>query len=190
MGKNTKIACILACLLCFIIPGAFCQELQTRTIPGALLRPERGETPRYPRDLVIGDLGQGEASEAAYQFARDLCSALTAGADDAPVYDGSDSSLIEDLIETIRSIEGRIYRLGSGREEADGSISFLLRFMGNTESITGELFIKQGKSEETELSEVKTEKWVLDSLILEEKRALSELRDSYRYDFSPYERFF
>jgi len=30
----------------------------------------------------------------------------------------------------------------------------------------------------------------LDDLILEGKRTLSDIRDSYRYNFSPYERFY
>jgi hypothetical protein len=32
--------------------------------------------------------------------------------------------------------------------------------------------------------------WVLDDLFLEEERAISEIRDGYRYNFSPYERFY
>ena len=192
--------------LCFVSPGAFCQEIQTSTIPGALLRPERGEAPRYPDDLVIGELGQGEASNEAYRFARELLAALTAGAEDAPALAGIASSIARDLLETVKSIEPRGCRLGSGRNEADGSVSFLLRFIGPGESITGELFIRQGKKEtkeeteemDTDMGEAKAdakterkaEKWVLDDLILEKKRELSEIKDSYRYNFSPYERFF
>jgi len=191
MIKSVRTACILMGL-CFLSAAGFGQETQTSTIPGALLRPERGEAPRYPRDMVIGELGQGEASDEAYRFARELLSALTTGTEEAQA--GTLSLFSEDLVETIRSIRPRQYRLGGGKNEADGSVSFLLRFFGSEESITGELFIKpemQEKKEDTEgTDEIKEGKWMLDSIIIEERRALSDVRDSYRYDFSPYERFF
>ena len=167
------------------------QEIQTRTIPNTLLRPERGEAPRYPKDLVIGELGRGEASEEAYRFAGDILSALIAGSSDAPALAGTAALITEDLVEIIRGIEPRSYRLGGGRTEADGNISFLLRFFGSEESITGEMFIRLEEQKETvETNEAGKEKWVLDDFILEEKRMLQDIRDSYRYDFSPYERFF
>ena len=201
MGKSAG-AIVILLGLCFISPEIFCQEIQTSTIPGVLLRPEKGENPRYPSDLVIGELGQGEASYESYRFARELLAALLAGAGDAPVLTGINPAMTKELLETIKSIEPRSCRLGSGRNETDGSVSFLLRFFGPGESITGELFIRQAKKaakEETEeketdkvkeMDKAKEEKWVLDDLILEEKRALSEIKDSYRYDFSPYERFY
>ena len=210
MGKSVRAACLrsfgILMGLWFLSPALFCQEVQTRTIPSTLLRPERGEAARYPKDLVIGELGRGSAPEEAYQFARDLLSALIAAADDAPALEDTAPLITEDLIETIKSIEPRSYRLGGGRTEADGSVSFLLRFLGSEESITGEIFLRQqlsadegGEEETAEESgedadkeeKVNNElKWFLDDLIIEEKRALSEIKDSYRYDFSPYERFF
>ena len=191
MGKSVRIACILlGSGLCFFPPKGVCQEIKTGTIPNALLRPEKGEAPRYPRDLIIGELGQGEAPAEAYQFAKNLLSALVSGSADAPVLTGTASIITGSLIETINSIRPKNYRLGGGRTEADGSVSFLLRFIGAEESITGELFIKQETSEETDMDKVKTGKWFLDGLILEEIMYLRDLRDSYRYDFSPYERFF
>jgi hypothetical protein len=46
--------------------------------------------------------------------------------------------------------------------------------------MAGELFVRQEEGGN----------WILDDLVLEEKKALSEIRDSYRFDFSPYERFY
>ena len=202
MGKYIRVTCILSALL-FLSPAVFCQEIETRTIPNVLLRPERGEAPRYPKDLVIGELGKGEAPEEAYKLARqitgDLLSAPAVGADGTPVSTGTLSLFSEFIIEKIRDIEPRTYRLGGGKTETDGSVSFLLRFFGLEQSITGELFLRQkeqklseeaGMDEEAGTVEAKKAIWYLDDLILEEKRALSDLRDSYRYDFSPYERFF
>jgi len=97
----------------------------------------------------------------------------------APALADSLPSLAESLLEEIKSITPRTYRLGGGRVEVDGSVSFVLRFLGSTESMAGELYIRQEE-----------EAWLLDDLLLEEKRALAEIRDSYRYDFPPYGRFF
>ena len=131
---------------------------------------------------------------------------------------GTGSIITESLQEEINSIEPRAYRLGRGKIEADRCVSFLVRFMGYEESITGELFLRReeesgssgtavsveppaetGGSEGAEESAETTGssgtkgsqfRWLLDDLILEEKRSLAEIRDSYRFDFSPYERFY
>ncbi|MDR2073239.1 MAG: hypothetical protein LBP60_07385, partial [Spirochaetaceae bacterium] len=39
-------------------------------LPLELLRPQYGEEPRFPRDYVIGELGQGDAPEGSYQAAK------------------------------------------------------------------------------------------------------------------------
>ena len=197
----------------FLSPGVFSQDggagtANSQTIPEALLKPDRGEVPRYPQDLVIGELGQGEAPETAYHFALDLLGALAAGDKTAAILKNSEETpgavLTEELFEEISSLEIQSYRLGGGRTEADGNVSFLVRFLGSAESITGELFLHEesvipaaNPSEKTEEEPAPAEKsdsrkarWLLDDLILEEKRVLTELKDSYRYDFSPYERFF
>ena len=154
------------------LPGLFSQQEGTGqagnrsyTIPDALRRPERGEAPRYPLDVVIGTLGQGEAPIEAYLFARNFLAEMIAG-------NSGDN-------EEINELRPLSFRLGGGRTEADGDVSFLVRFLSNNESITGELYIR-----------LEEENWVFDGLILEEKRAISEIRESARYEFSPYERFF
>ena len=178
-------------------------ERQKETIPNILRRPEKGgEAPRFPQDLVIGEIGKGEATDEAWLFAHNLLSALAAGKTDGPAPEGTGNIITESLREEINSIEPRTYRLGSGRVEADGCISFLIRFIGSNESITGELFIRRegkqnsqaaGSSQNADLPGAKDSqesRWLLDDLILEEKRSLAEIRDSYRFDFSPYERFY
>jgi len=148
--------------------------------------PERSEVPRYPKDLVIGDLGQGVVSEGAYLYAKSILNALQAGRRDAQVLTNSGFSFTESMFDNIRSIRPRDSRLGEGRYEPDGCISFLIRIIGSQESITGELFIRVADS----MDDTETGRWLLDDLILEGKRALADIRDSYRYDFSPYERFY
>jgi len=244
MRKGVRITYFLLSVA-FLCLGVFPQRIfsqngdagkeaaNAQTIPNTLRRPDRGEAPRYPQDVVIGELGQGNAPEGAYIFARDLMEALVRGNTTAQVVEDSRLILTEDIFEEISSLEPRSYRLGGGRIEADGSISFLVRFLGLEESITGELFIRrQGGAEaggaasarepqysESTLASASPEedstmpgsppeepepappklqpeldpretRWLLDDLILEKRRTLTEIRDSYRYDFSPYERFF
>ena len=188
MCARVKITYLLFALA-FFAPKIFSQE--TRTIPDGLRRPERGEAARYPQDLVIGELGQGQAPEGAYRFARDLLQALITGNEEAPALADTDAIITESVLDEIKGVEPRIYRLGGGKTELDGSVSFLVRFVGSQESMTGELYLRQNEiSDEVSGNSVTRSRWILDDLLLEERKALTELRDGYRYDFSPYERFF
>jgi hypothetical protein len=153
--------------------------LQIRTAPEALRRPQRGEPARYPEDFEIGALGQGQAPEAAYLFALNVLAALTAGDRAAPALAALPQAILGNRIEEIGSIEPLSFRIGSGRVEADETVSFLVRFIGREESITGELFLFEG-----------SEQWLLDDLIIEEARSLADIRSDHRFIFSPYERFF
>jgi len=189
-GKSTKIICLLFCLW-LISPGVHPQEESgSQPIPETLHMPERGEAPRYPKDLVIGELGQGNASEGAYIFAQDILSAVIAGRRDASVLTQSGYSFPESFFEEVTSIRPKSYRLGGGRTELDGCVSFVVRIIGTEYSTTGELFIRREDATDVMDDNEVLGRWLLDDLILEEKRPLSEIRDSYRYDFSPYERFF
>ena len=183
-----KTACFLLAF-CLIIQNLVSQEAGDTSVPEALRRPERGEAPRYPKDLIIGNLGQGEASEGAYLYARNILTAITAGRRDAQVLTNSGFSFTESMFDNIRSIRPRDSRLGGGKYEPDGCVSFLIRIIGPQESITGELFIRQADAIDA-LDGATEGRWLLDDLILEGKRTLVDIRDSYRYDFSPYERFY
>ena len=198
--------------LCALGTGIYSQEVNT--IPEALRRPERGEAPRYPIDVVIGELGRGKAPDGAYLFAKDLLSALTMGSREAQVLSGAGSILTESLREEIDGIEPIDYRLGGGRIEPDGCVSFMVRFIGTEQTISGELFLRRAETsaieigadpngpaeqegstaeeESIEASEIPVsgEKWILDDLVLEDVKLLNEIGDSYRFDFSPYERFY
>ena len=192
----------LACLLLglgFFPQMIVSQDNNTVPVPSTLRRPERGEAPRYPYDLVIGELGQGSAPSGAYTLARELLSALVRGANDAQVLEGTSSIITESVFQDVRSINARSYRIGGGRSEPDGAVSFLVRFIGREESITGELFVRYetvrvpvstGEGAGENAARREESRWILDDLILEDKVALSAIRDDYRYDFSPYERFF
>lgn len=185
-GKGKRASCFLLCIwLCS--QAVFSQNYANHAVPNSLRRPERGEVPRYPADLVIGDLSRGEASESAYSFARSILLALVNKRRDSSAF-GNSSNLYESVFTEVENLGPRTFRLGGGKAEPDGCTSFLIRFISQEESITGELFIRRAEASELEASE--TGRWLLDDIILETKRTLSEIRDSYRYNFSPYERFY
>jgi hypothetical protein len=120
-------------------------EMSRGSIPEELLRPRRDESPRYPIDTVIGELGQGNAPQAAYDCARRAANAFLSGTAGATVFSYADKIFIESCINALNTISPRYFRLGGGREEPDGSVSFLVRFAGRNEGITGELFIRQNQ---------------------------------------------
>jgi hypothetical protein len=149
------------------------------TIPEALLLPLRGEAPRYPRDMVIGALGQGTAPDGAWRFANDFVSVLMAGQTSDSILANVNRGLVENFISALDTISPLKYHLGSGRTEPDGSFSFLVRFLGRQQWIAGELYLRPEENG-----------WRFDDLVLEEGRNLEEGKDAYPYNFSPYERFF
>jgi hypothetical protein len=162
------------CLFSQEIPDSF-----GGTIPEALLMPLRGEVPRYPRDMVIGALGQGTVPDGAWGFANDFIYALMTRQTGNSILLSLNNRLVENFFFTLDTINPLKYHLGSGRMEPDGTFSFLVRFLGREQWIAGELYLRlEGNS------------WLFDDLILEEGRNLEEGKNAYPYNFSPYERFF
>lgn len=150
------------------------------TIPSELLRPQRGdETIRYPRDTIIGELGRGNASEEAYQFARNLLQGVLSLNRESALLAGQDPALLEELFIGLETIGAQKYRIGGGREEPDDSISFLFRFIGREQTFAGELYIR-----------FEDETWKLDDILLEEARDIAKDGSLYPFSFSSYERFF
>jgi len=182
-----KVSCIY---LLLIMPALAFTQSYGGFIPEELLRPGRGEAPRYPVDTVIGELGQGRASVAAYAYANSVVSAVFSGRVDHPALSSVSASLREGFLSALDAIDPRSYRIGGGREEADGVVSFMVRFIGREYGITGELFIRYVV--QTGDGSAAVGSWVFEELILEEaKDRESERQESMsRYDFSPYERFF
>jgi hypothetical protein len=150
------------------------------TIPEQIRRPQRGgEAPYYPRDVVIGELGKGEASDEAYRFAREVLSAFLYGNADAAALAGIGPLLLEETQNALGEISPVKFRIGGGREEEDGSVSFLFRFLGREQGIAGELYIR-----------LLDEKWVFDDILTEDPHDTTGRLEIYPYDFTPYERFF
>ena len=100
------------------------------------------ESPRYPIDTVIGALGRGQSSKEAYEAARATAAALVAGNMNASILSAVNRVFLESSMNMLNVIHPQYFRLGNGREEPDGSVSFLVRFIGREEGITGEIFIR------------------------------------------------
>ena len=166
-------------------------SLSRGSIPEALIRPVRGEAPRYPVDTVIGELGRGRASEAAFTFAGSVCEGLLSGDKTHPSLVTINSKLRESYLATIEIIGPLNYRIGGGREEADGAVSFLVRFLGREHGISGELYVRH-RTRVNQQTGRTTGTWIFEELLLDEvKERIKEQQESiYRYDFNPYERFF
>ena len=118
-------------------------DAATGSVPLEMLRPRREEPPRYPVDVVIGPMGQGDASFETYSLARNIAAALFAGNVDSPVLAPMERLFLEDYVAILASVNPRSLRIGSGRESPDGSVSFLVRFLGREFGITGELFVRR-----------------------------------------------
>ncbi|GHV91319.1 hypothetical protein AGMMS50268_18220 [Spirochaetia bacterium] len=195
LQKTVALILIISCLC----PAGwvFAQDGTTQsrgTIPEDLMRPQRGEAARYPSDTVIGVLGQGEASGDAYRFARDVLSAFVAESRGAKVLSAMDSASLDILFSSLGRIKPLKFRLGGGREEADGGISFLVRFMGREQGIAGELYIRRGNPasgpDGGAGAEGEAPPWQFDDLILEIPLSLDERQEGPSFDLPPYERFF
>ncbi|MCL2878726.1 MAG: hypothetical protein FWF29_00640 [Treponema sp.] len=112
------------------------------TIPDELLRPRLDEAPRYAIDVVIGSLGQGDAPEDAYNFASAVAADLVKGDAKADSLKAMNNVLLESYLSVLQEIGPRNFRLGGGKIDNDGSVSFLVRFIGRELAITGELYVR------------------------------------------------
>jgi len=185
------------CLSLLITAFAVSQEQGSvfrGSIPETLLRPARGESPRYPIDTVIGALGQGEASASAYFYANSVAAGLLSGEMGHPALSSVNSAVRESYLSALEVITPEKFRIGGGRPEADGAVSFLIRFIGREQAITGEIYIRyvtrqiQGEGEEV----TTVGSWTLEDLLFDEARDrdTEQKESSYRLDLFPYERFF
>jgi hypothetical protein len=141
MVEGRKIPVIT--LLFFVALAVFAQlpGADPSTLPRDILRPQYGEEPRFPKDYVIGKLGRGDASEESYQAAKRIMASLVSG-------DGRTSLVLfperkrRAVLDALTALGSRAWRIGGGRNEPDGSVSFLIRFLGREKSITGELYLR------------------------------------------------
>jgi hypothetical protein len=187
--KNMHV--FLICL--FFIVSVFAAAQTRGSIPADLLRPSWGESARYPVDTVIGELGQGKAPADAYSFANSVSSGFLSGQPGHTSLASVNPDIRDRCMRSLTRISPHNYRVGGGRVEPDGAVSFLVRFIGREYGITGELYIKYitrlgGSAGES----AQSGRWVFDDLILDEAKSREmELEEvSKLINYLPYERFF
>jgi hypothetical protein len=172
MGVMKRI--LLLALISIVGMNLTAQNVAWTMLPETLRRPQKGEAPRYPKDTVIGDLALIDVPDAAHNMAKRLLTALVAKDREDSVLAALDTSFLDGVLATIEPLEAQKYRLGGGKTEADGSVSFLLRVIGHQAWVSGELYLK-----------FEHETWLVDDLILETPVVFSAPSDT-----PPYERVF
>jgi hypothetical protein len=123
--------------------GLFAQMDGGQTmLPRELTRPRHGEDPRFPRDFVIGEMGRGDASEESYRIARRIVAGVVEGraAPEDILFPPLKRSRVT---ETLSALGVRTWRIGGGRVENGGGVSFLVRFLGRERSVTGEIYLRR-----------------------------------------------
>jgi hypothetical protein len=198
MVIKPRAAALMITVWCLNVSNAQAQDdnrpQERDSIPQALRQPQRGEAPRYPRDLVIGSLARGDVPDETLRFADEVLSALTTGNQEAPSLSGLSSFVRDDLFSALEKVNPRKYRIGEGREEADGAYSFLVRFLGREMGIAGELYLRFEIAPLAEADEAGATTgggvWRLDDLLLEEPRTLGEVEQGPVFNLPPYERLF
>jgi hypothetical protein len=148
-------------------------------VPEALIRPAREQGAFYPVDAVIGPLGiedlAGEAAEYAKTVMQELLSQDAASASIANL--GTD--ITGDAMEKLSEAAPHKWRIGGGREEADGSVSFLFRFMGREKEVSGELYLRSADGG-----------WKTEDVIFNTPKELTIGADAFSSAYTPYERFY
>jgi len=141
MKKVRLIFCL--CLIIFFPSLASSQSTIYRgSIPEEFFCPKRGEAPRYPIDIVIGELGRGSASLGSFTFANSIINGFLSGKTEHIALSSIDSDLRENYLSALDVIDPVSVRIGGGRDEIDGAVSFLVRFLGKDSAITGELYVR------------------------------------------------
>jgi hypothetical protein len=148
-------------------------------VPEALIRPTRERGAFYPVDAVIGPLGvedlAGEAGDYAKTVMQDLLSQDAASASIGNL--GTD--ITGDAMEKLSEAAPHKWRLGGGREEADGSVSFLFRFMGREKEVSGELYLRSADGG-----------WKTEDIIFNTPKELTIGAETSSSSYTPYERFY
>jgi hypothetical protein len=160
--------------------AGFSQESDSISIPDAIRRPSRTDTPRYPRDSVIGDLGRGDLSQEDLDYASSVLRALLQGREQSPLFSTLNEGVAAELIGELQKIRANKFRIGGGKEIVDGAGSFLFRFIGRDRQIGGVMYFVRGEGG-----------YSLDDIILEAiPQNLIDENSDPQSDIFPYERFY
>ncbi|GHV83759.1 hypothetical protein AGMMS50212_10990 [Spirochaetia bacterium] len=164
----------------FSVGAQTAQSEFTGVVPQVLVRPILEENPIYPFDSVIGTLSKGAVSDTQFRFAQDVLQDVLIKAVKSVRFANLPSSVVDDLMKNVVEVAPEKFRLGGGKEEVDGSISFLFRLVGKELNAAGELYIRSGDDN----------KWILEDFIIEDPSPVNSGSKIHDYNYSPYERFY
>jgi hypothetical protein len=183
MFKKNSVWNLFLMLVLIMPPLIFAQDGAQSSfsgiIPEILRRPSREKSAIYPSDIIIGQLGDGDASPAANTFARIVLRDLMRQNKSAESIQNLGPDLMNEASTKITEVEPRKVRIGGGRDEIDDSVSFLFRFMGRENELSGELYIR-----------IEDNKWRIDDIIFDEPQKLSIGDSAFTSTYTPYERFY
>ncbi|MDR0707876.1 MAG: hypothetical protein LBF60_08400 [Treponema sp.] len=108
-------------------------------LPDSLSRPQKGEAARYPEDMIIGELGIGDAPEEAYGYVKKALGSFLGQQQEA---EGISGDVWRRTKASVDAISPQKFRLGGGRKETDGATSFIFRFVGREQWIVGEIYVR------------------------------------------------
>jgi hypothetical protein len=138
---------------------------------GDFFIPTGGESPVYPKDFAIGELGPPRVLPGAFDFAHTFLASLAQGHFDATLLEHPSDIDEKTIKNTVALVGPRYFRLDRGKEGPHGSLSFLFRYLGSEQSVTGELYLIPEKGS-----------WLIQDLELENPQTDKLGDGTYRYD--------
>jgi hypothetical protein len=152
----------------------------TPLAPEDARRPVFVEKSLYPRDISIGELGQGALPESCYNYARSVLRMFIAGKEDKKITDALPAASVASVRKKIADINPEIVRVGSGEKTADGANSFEFRFIGKNGELVGAIYLS-----------LVGDSWAVEDIIPEEPRKLDDsMKNDNPYLWQPYNRFY
>jgi hypothetical protein len=139
--------------------------------------PGRAEADRLPADFAIGSLGGVDRAGPAYVFAVAFCRDLAAGRPVGDRFVQRGAQRETDLRAQLAAVKPVAVRLNDQRDTA-GASSFVVRWIGEAGSVSGELFLVS-----------RGDGWSVDDLVLDAGAPDFAADGSARFDPLTYKRF-
>jgi hypothetical protein len=146
--------------------------------PDSVRRPEHLSNPLYPRDVSIGELGQGDASSVCYSYAKSALRELEQSNKSDKFFKLLPQAEIDGVVKKVSDVAPVRSRLGGGKEGVDGDFSFLFRFIGLQDELTGVIYLRNDEGA-----------WKITDIITDDPRAILEATASEQ-GWPPYDRFY
>lgn len=125
------------------------EEIRNQPLSGRadLSIPTGSESPRLPRDYLIGQLGAEDGKAAPYREAAAILEELASGKTAGRRFTKNGEAGLSEIVERLSSLgSAASVRIGSPVPEGDGGVSYLIRFVGKDASLSGELRLEPSEN--------------------------------------------